>query len=505
MRAGDQVILEWRGDAVRFVETNFRPASIDPWQLEGLKAISNPKTERIAFKSCKGPGKTCFLAWVLWWFLGTRPGAKVFATSITGKNLRDGLWSETAKWLARSDEVAGGTGHLSGAFEWSTQRIVNRKNPGSWYASARTWEKQASDSDQSASMAGIHDDYTLVILDEVSGIPGGVLATAEGSLSTGVENKIVVAGNPLYLKGPLWDICHREAKLWKIFTITGDPDNPNRSPRVKIEYARQQIEKWGRNHPYVIVNIFGEFPPTSVDALLGPVEIEEAMQRQIEPSAFRTAQKRLGMDVAAYGDDPNILCRRQGLKVWPFEEQRNIDTAAKVNWVLTHIKDFGAEIEFIDGTGGFGTGTYDELLRAGHAGSGAVNPVLVHFNSRSSEREFFNKRSEMWWQAAQWVKRGGGLPNDPELAEELQATYHMDGDKIRIEEKELMKQRLGRSPNKADAFILTFAYPEMSASAESLLLGGNSSLPEYLTARLAEKEREDQDYDPWDRAMKEDF
>ena len=61
---------------------------------------------------------------------------------------------------------------------------------------------------------------------------------------------------------------------------------------------------------------------------------------------------------------------------------------------------------------------------------------------------------------AEWVKAGGAIPDDRELKEELCAlTYAFQGDKLRVVEKEIIKQKIGRSPDKADALALTFAAP----------------------------------------------
>jgi hypothetical protein len=67
---------------------------------------------------------------------------------------------------------------------------------------------------------------------------------------------------------------------------------------------------------------------------------------------------------------------------------------------------------------------------------------------------------------AEWVKRGGALPNDPELAKELTTpTYTHQNGKLRLEEKEQIKKRLGFSPDKGDALALTFALPDMPAAS----------------------------------------
>ena len=221
-------------------------------------------------KACKGPGKTTLLAWIILNFLGTRDSPRVGATSITGDNLSDNLWAELAKWMARS-------AYFSTAFTWMRTRIEYREAPANWYASARTWPKTGNPEEQANALAGLHADHVLFVLDESGGIPQGVMATAEAVLATGVECKVVQAGNPTHTTGPLradpslatvmdttgplHRACTIDRHLWHLIQITGDPDNPKRSPRIKLDWARQQIASYGRDNPWVLVNVFGEFPP----------------------------------------------------------------------------------------------------------------------------------------------------------------------------------------------------------------------------------------------------
>jgi phage terminase large subunit len=89
----------------------------DAWQVEFLRAFV--KNQRLALKACKGPGKSAALAWVGWNFLLTRPHPKVVCTSITGQNLKDGLWTEMSKWQQKSPL-------LSKAFTWAAERITSQ-------------------------------------------------------------------------------------------------------------------------------------------------------------------------------------------------------------------------------------------------------------------------------------------------------------------------------------------------------------------------------------------
>ena len=71
-----------------------------------------------------------------------------------------------------------------------------------------------------------------------------------------------------------------------------------------------------------------------------------------------------------------------------------------------------------------------------------------------------NKRSEMWLSARDWLQRGA-LPKDELLAAELTAPMYgyNAANALMLERKVDMKRRGVPSPDVADAFALTFAYP----------------------------------------------
>ncbi len=407
-------------------------------------------------KACKGPGKTCLLAWLIWNFLLTRPFPKIAATSITADTLSDTLWSELAKWQQKSEL-------LKSAFTWQKTRIFANDHPETWFCSARSWSKTADASQQGNTLAGLHADYILFILDESGGIPTAVMAAAEAALSSCVEGHLVQAGNPTHLEGPLYEACTKERHLWHITEITSDPDDPKRTPRVSVEWARQQIEKYGRDNPFVLVNVFGQFPPSSLNALIGPDEVRAAMNRDYKPQDFNNAARVLGVDVARMGDDSSVIFPRQGLQAFNPIQYRNIDGTQGAGLVARKWKDWETDAVFIDDTGGFGSSWIDNLRRLGYS------PVGVHFSEKAANPRYFNKRSEMMFEAVQWIKDGGALPDCPELLAALtQTTYSFKGDKLIIEPKDIIKEKLGYSPDHMDAFCLTFSHPVLKSDMRTV-------------------------------------
>jgi hypothetical protein len=206
----------------------------------------------------------------------------------------------------------------------------------------------------------------------------------------------------------------------------------------------------------VLVNVFGRFPPASLDALIGPDECAAAQKRAWREQDIAAAPRILGVDVARFGDDESVIFPRQGLVAYAPTRRRNIDGTAGAGIVAAKWRDWNADACFIDDTGGFGSSWIDNLRRLGR------DPIGIAFSSRPRDPRYDNKRAEMYFDAVRWIKEGGQLPPagmERLIAALTQTTYSFRNDKLALEPKEQVKARLGYSPDDADAFALTFAQP----------------------------------------------
>ena len=452
-------IREWRWDGVRFVREVFG-VEPDEWQKDVLIAFCNgniPKL-RIAMQACVGPGKSCVMAWCGWHFLlcqgetGHHPKGAVVA--VTKDNLGDNLWPEYSKWQQRSPI-------LLDLFEWTKTRIYCKAHPNTWFLSARSFAKGADPETQGRTLSGLHSKYVMAQMDESGEIPPAVGKAAEQAMSERdcAFGRIMQAGNPTSLEGILYKAATELSHLWHIIRITGDPDDPKRSPRIDIEWAREQIATEGRDNPWIMSSILGLFPPSSINSLLGPDEIRAAMERHYAKDKYDFMQKRLGTDVARFGDDRTCLFPRQGLVAFAPTIMRNARTEAIAGRVMLARDRWNHELDLVDGTGGFGAGVIDALRVAGHT------PIEVNFSGAAADIRYANLRAEMYFRLAKWVQGGGALPHSPELVKELsQQTYIFVNGKFQMESKEQIKKRLKFSPDLADALALTFALPEMPAA-----------------------------------------
>jgi hypothetical protein len=246
--------------------------------------------------------------------------------------------------------------------------------------------------------------------------------------------------------------------MWTVISVTADPDDSARTSRVDPAHAAEQIKLYGRDNPWVMATILGLFPSGGINTLLGADDVEAAMTRSLEEQHYSWAQKRLGVDVARFGDDRTVIFPRQGLMAFRPEVLRKQDTTHIAAAVVTKKLGWCSDREFIDDSGHWGHGVLDNVKAGGY------RPIAVLFEAPPfSDQTCRNRRAEMWIALSKWVKDGNGvLPNIPELVKELSApTYSFVMGKFQLEPKDLIKKRLGYSPDLGDGLALTFAEPDV--------------------------------------------
>lgn len=456
-------LKSYRENPCKFAHEELR-MTLDPWQEDGLNALASltpvPR-RRLAFKAATGVGKSAVMAAIGWWRLSCfgSKGEHPKGACLSGEgrdNLRDNLWSEMAKWQNRSP-------FLKAAFTWTKEQIYANDHRETWFCSARSYPKDANSETVGQSLSGLHSNFPFILLDETGGMPPIVGQRAEQIFTGGVVDGLICqSGNPTSKDGLLYSTCNNPKDVI-VITITADPDDPKRSTRVDPEHAREMILKYGRDNPWVMATILGLFPSGSINTLLSLDEVEASMAKHYADTEYMYSSKRIGIDCARFGMDANFLAPRQGLVAFNPVEMRGVRSnevaaraiLAKQNWSK------GIEVViFVDGTGGYGSGVVDSMIQGGHS------PIEVQFSGSPQDPRYLNARAEMWFRMARWVKRGGKLPNKPELKKQFTTpTYFFQNGKFQLEPKEQIKKRLGYSTDYGDALGLTFYHEEAPAIA----------------------------------------
>jgi hypothetical protein len=188
----------------------------------------------------------------------------------------------------------------------------------------------------------------------------------------------------------------------------------------------------------------------SLDVVLG------AAGKHVPDADYLGAAKIIGVDVARFGDDRSVIFKRQGLYAHEPIVFHDIDNMELAGRVANEIRTFQPDAVFIDG--GRGEGVIDRLRMLGH------NVIEVAFGGKASNPHYYNKRSEMWGEMAEWLRSGGALPDNGSLKTDLCVpTYDLKTGRFRLESKDDIKKRGMKSPDLGDALALTFAEQVMPA------------------------------------------
>lgn len=492
MSKASSKIKGWRENPAQFVHENFG-VEPDIWQLKTLKALGGGynAARRVCMKACTGPGKSAVEAWVGWHRLscfamkGEHP--KGAALSITRDNLKDNLWTELSKWQHRSE-------FLKQAFTVTKERIYADDHPETWFLSARSFSKDADSDAIGRALSGLHSQFPFILLDEVGDMPVQVKQTAE-QIFTGspTDALICAAGNPTSTNGLLYHICTGDRDNWVVITVTADPDDKDRTPRVSIEHARKQINDNGRDNPWVMATILGEFPSVGFNNLIGVEDVEKAMNRVYRPEDYSFAAKILGCDVAREGDDRSTICPRQGLVAFKPKIFRNVRSNILAGHLARAEDKWGADGVIVDGTGGYGSGVIDAFDTMGRVA------LDCQFSGKPFNPKYLNKRAEILSEFCEWTKNGGALPRIPELLKEMTAiTYTFKGDKLQVEPKDVIKARIKCSTDLTDGYAVTFAFPIHPLQRNKDMPVGIGHFP----SGIAPDKRSADDYNPLERYMK---
>ena len=450
-----EAIAALREDPALFVETVLQ-ATPQKWQRKALDAIA--QNDRVAIKSGHGVGKTAFESWVVLWWLMTHYPCKVAVTANSAHQLSDVLWTEIDRWARNMPQA------FKDLLEFKSDKI-SLKGATDSFAVARTSRRENPES-----LAGFHSPHMLFVVEEASGVPNIIFETASGALST-PGAKIIMCGNPTRSDGYFYDAFHSDREKWHCITVSCEEGE-----YVDPKFIAEMAEKYGDQSNVFKVRVLGEFPTQSDDVLLPLHLIEDAVTRDVE--AGPTTPVVWGLDVARFGGDRSALAKRQGnVLIEPIKTWQNKDLMELAGIVLSEYDAVPysqrPQAIYIDAIG-LGAGLADRLRELD------MPAVAVSVSETASLKDRFNRlRDELFWGAREWFEaRDCHIPDDGTLMAELSGIRYkyLSTGKLKVESKDEMKRRGQRSPDVADAFVLTFSGQGAVAGGYSRGYNHNRSL-----------------------------
>ena len=252
-------------------------------------------------------------------------------------------------------------------------------------------------------------------------------------------------------------------KQWS-FRIDKSDYNPARDIILPSSMLHNELEYY-RPGPIASARLLGRWSEVSMNAIFTDFVVDGAIYNVI-PASFEEPVT-IGVDVARFGSDFSAFCVRQGGRVLELFEVNGLDTVAVTGKVIELAKKYSDRFETpaqaIDiavDVIGLGAGVYDNLIDAGY------NAHEVNVSERAWNGDSYgNLRSELWFEVYNMFLGGlvslGNISSTTifDLKKQLVAplfTYDRIG-RRQIEPKDDTKKRLDRSPDLADALMLSFA------------------------------------------------
>ena len=404
---------------------------------------------RISARSGHGVGKTTVLAWIIIWWVLTRFPQKTVCTAPTSDQLFDALAAEVKSWILHLPPA------VQELLEVQSEKIFLRAAPDESFISFRTSRQEKPEA-----LAGVHSANVLLIGDEASGIPNPVFEAAAGSMS-GHTAVTILAGNPVRGSGLFYDTFHKLSDLWYRVHISCVGH-----PRISPDFVEDMRRRYGERSNAFRVRVLGEFPLADDDTIIPRELAEDALDRDVEAENVKPIW---GLDCARFGMDRSALCKRKGnVLLEPVESWQGLDTMETVGRVKqkwdTTPPSRRPDTICVDAIG-VGAGVADRLRELGLPAR-AINVS----ESPALGDKYRNLKAELWFKSLDWFNtRAVNVANDIALVNELVAVKYKftSNGKTQVESKDEMKKRGAlddhSSPDLADAFVLTFAVPAVSA------------------------------------------
>lgn len=450
-------------------------------QVEILESIRDNRLT--AVQSCHGPGKTFTASAAGAWWLDPEVhalgSAFLITTAPSWPQVQTILWRE----LRRRHLQGGLPGRITSDCHWLLGAAGTKRLDAS--EEIVGMGRKPADYDEDT-FQGIHARYLMAILDEANGIPESLWDSVL-ALATNENSRILAIGNPddpnsrfakVCKPGSGWNVIR--ISVWDVFKAIEEDEIPKdlHPDMVSWQYVEQARREWGEGSPRWQSKVEGLFPDVSDDYLISPALWDRCAE--LDLPGFD--QGRYGVDVARYGTDLSVMYRNRGGVIRLVEKWAKEDTMQSAGRVARILRAHGvrrppANIDII----GLGAGVFDRLREQ------RFNVAPFQGSQTAlDKKKFVNRRSEIYWTFRQMMEDGAidVDPADDKLAAELTAikwTVDSAG-RIKLEPKEDFIERLGYSPNHADAAVMSIA--TAGAIAGHVRGGSKSETADLLTKRM---------------------
>ena len=405
-----------------------------------------PQLFQEAVASGRGIGKSAEFGMLSVWMVSCHLGSTVTVTANTQPQLKTKTFPEIKRWFAMAlNSHWFDRNSLDIDYKpWFRELLVDQLKIDPSYSGvhAQLWDEENPDA-----FAGTHNPLGLMLLmDEASGIPTAIYDVCHGFFTELSPYRFWMSfGNPRRATGGFFESFHQENTPWRrkhidARTVPGDH-----------AVLQQIIDKYGEDSDKARAEVLGQFPRTGQDQYISTAAVKAAQERTVEYD--KGAPLIAGGDPARKGSNDAVLrwrCGRDARDFVPPPTRCNgLDNVQLADLWAEQFDRYQPDGIFIDA--GNGTGVIDILRSRGY------NVTEVWFGSTSTDKQYADKRSQIWGEMAEWMDTAA-IQKDPKLERDLTAPLDVGigTDCKELESKKALRRRGIDGLDDGDALACTF-------------------------------------------------
>lgn len=498
-RRGIRLLDSWRADWCKFAREALG-VNLDAEQEAILRSVQfNPRTS-VASGTARGKDFVAAVAAVCFMYLTPKwnrdgqliENTKVALTAPTDRQVKNIMMPEISRLYNKAKQRGITLPGRLNAYDIRTDFSE-------WFLTGFK-----ADEHNHEAWSGFHAVNTMFVITEASGISDDTFAAIEGNLQG--NSRILIVFNPNTPVG--YAARSQRGERWNKFrlnSLTAPNVQQHKTiipGQVDYQWVQDKLEQWCmpirederqeelddfcfegqwyRPDDLFRKKVLGKFPKVSEDILIPAQWLEMAHQRWKDAHGKRpddlVDMPVMGADVAGMGRDCTVFCKRTGPFVEPFRSFNSGGSADHMRIAgeihAERVKEPRLIVP-ID-TIGEGAGVFSRCVELE---SSATRQYIISckysegakqhdkdLTDLTGQYRFLNMRAYLFWAVRDWLNpknnTGAMLPPDAQFDEEaaeIRWEFRSDG-RIQIEAKDDIKKRIGRSPDKFDAFANTF-YP----------------------------------------------
>lgn len=446
---------------------------LTPDQLNGFNAILSNRPTII--EAAHSVGKSMMAAMLACWFFETHPNAIGMITAPVNRQIGEIIFKEMRRILKNSPYFAPKANSLFRSHDWWVTGIAS----------------SSGDAFQGKHSAG----GILIIFDECTSVDKVFWERAHTMFESGKKNHYFLGiGNPYTQSSPMYmESQNGKYNVVRMSALT-HPNVVNKKEiipgAISYETVAYRLQKECRiaydqdmhrafefegkwyvsENPLFDVQILGKYPLQADWSLWSESDLFNLQLPIQDDLSYKVV---IGCDVARYGSARSVFCVRRGPNIIHLEAHKGfsiVQTSNKIKEIANKFQTKGFDPThvpcYIDGTG-IGAGVVDL------AGTAATKYNFLEVNNSMKPSEDFetyvpNMRSELWINFRDLARKKQvsisylNRELQLELLKELRLPEFSIDTKGRtvLEPKDKITQRLGMSPDLADAVSLACIIPK---------------------------------------------